>query len=91
MVLRMRWLVARQLPQQRSCLLQIDATEPFREPVIHYRQGLPSGIVSTLPLPQPAEAHRGSEFPGLGLLIAGNGEGAMETGFGTLLSRVGLP
>jgi hypothetical protein len=59
-----------QLLEQRLGLLQVERVEPFGEPVVDGREEI-AGLVSfALIAPLPRHAHRGTQFPGLRLLLA---------------------
>ena len=64
-----------QFLQKQFGFLEISRVKPFSEPAIHRRQQLVSILILVLALPQTSQAGGGAEFPGLGLLTAGYGEG----------------
>src|SRR5262249_15562123 len=68
----------RQLLQQRLRLLQIERTKPLRKPPVNRRQQFTRLLRLALVAPEPGEAHGGAEFPGFGLLLTGDCEGALE-------------
>jgi hypothetical protein len=45
----------------------------------------------SLVAPEARETHCGAEFPGLGLLLTGDGEGALEIGFRIRSIQLGRP
>jgi hypothetical protein len=67
-----------QLIEQRLRFFQIERVEPFREPPVNRRHQFARLLHLALVAPEAREAHCGAEFPGLGLLLAGDGEGTSE-------------
>src|SRR5262249_58560109 len=67
--------------QERFGLLKVTRTKALGEPAVDRGQQLVRLGPFALLLPQPCEAHGGTEFPGLGLLAAGNVETLLEAGF----------
>src|SRR5215469_14929912 len=61
-----------QLLQQRLCLFQIGRVETFREPAIDGREKLAGFGSPALVTAEAGEAHRGAQFPELGLLLSGD-------------------
>ena len=71
----------RQLLQQRLRLLEVERVEPLSEPPVHRRQQFARLLHLALVTPETREAHGGAEFPGFGLLFAGDRESALEMRF----------
>ena len=71
----------RQLLQQRLRLFQIARVEPLSEPAVNRSQQFASLLRLALVAPEACEAHCGAKFPGLGLLLARDGERALEISF----------
>ena len=71
----------RQLLQQRLRLLQIARVEALREPPVNRSQQFARLLHLALVAPEAREAHGGAEFPGFGLLLAGDRERALEIRF----------
>jgi hypothetical protein len=71
-----------QFVEQRLCVNQIGRIDAFSEPTMHRRQQVVSISALSLALPQFGEAGGGAEFPGFGLLGAGNSKSLLEAGFG---------
>ena len=78
-----------ELLQQRLRLLQIARVEPFSEPAVDRSQQFASLLHLALVAPEAREAHGGAEFQGFGLLLAGDGESALEIGFCLRCIRLG--
>jgi hypothetical protein len=57
---------------QRLGVLQIRCIKPLREPAVHWGQQVIGVLALLLGLPQAGQAGGGAEFPGFGLLAAGN-------------------
>ena len=72
---------ARQLLEQRLRLLQIARIKALSEPPVNRSQQFARLLRLTLVTPEAREAHGGAEFPGFGLLLTGDGEGALEVRF----------
>jgi hypothetical protein len=72
------WLSGVHLVKQRLSLLQIMRIEALSEPPVHGSQQFASLLRLALILPEPRHAHRGAQFPGLCVLLTGNGERALE-------------
>jgi hypothetical protein len=72
---------ARQLVEQSLGFLQIARVEPLRKPPVNRRKQPVSLLRLTLVTPEARVAHCGAEFPGFGLLLAGDGEGALKVRF----------
>src|SRR6516165_7942708 len=71
-------------------LFQIGGVEAFGEPAIDRREQVVRFAAATLVAPEPGEAHRGAQFPELGLLLSGNGQSPMIQflgGLGTALPQ----
>jgi hypothetical protein len=66
-------------PQQRLGLFQIARVEPFREPPVNRSQQFARVLHLALRAPEACEAYGGAEFPGFGLLVAGDRQCALET------------
>src|SRR5262245_22105168 len=58
-----------ELLQQRSGFLEVYGVQPLAEPGIHLWQELACGIALPLLLPEATQAHGGSQFQGLRLLL----------------------
>jgi hypothetical protein len=69
----------RQLLQQRLCLFQIERVEAFGKPAVNRSEQFARLLHLALVAPEACEAHGGAEFLGFGLLLAGDGERALET------------
>ena len=67
-----------QLLQQRLRVLQIARVKPFGKPPVDRSEQFTSLLRLALVAPEPREAHGGAEFPGLGLLLAGDYECAFK-------------
>src|SRR5262245_14796251 len=67
--------------QRRLGLLQVCRIKPLGEPAIDRRQQLVGFRTPVLLLPQARQAHSGAQLQGLGLLAAGDVQGALEAGF----------
>jgi hypothetical protein len=78
-----------QLIQQRLSLLQIERVEALGEPAVDRREKIAGLLSLALITPQPSQAHRRAQFPRLCLLRAGDGERALEAGFGFCRIRFG--
>jgi hypothetical protein len=61
---------------------QIARVEPLRKPPVNRSQQFARFAHLALVAPEAGEAHGGAEFPGLGLLLTGAQEGALEVRFG---------
>jgi hypothetical protein len=59
--------------QQGFSVLQIRRVEPLGKPTVHRREQVVGRLALALALPQAGEAGGGSQFPGFGLLTAGDG------------------
>jgi hypothetical protein len=70
------------MPPATLWLLQIRRVKSLSEPPINRRQQVVGVLAPALLLPQAGEAHGGAEFQGFGVLVAGDVEGFVETGFG---------
>src|SRR5262249_22773841 len=68
----------RQCVEQRFRLLQIARVEALSEPAVHRSEQFASLLHLALVTPKAGEAHGGAEFPGLCLLLTGDGECAVE-------------
>ena len=79
-----------QLLKQCFGLLHIRRVKPLGEPFIHRGQPVVGLLALVLGLPQASQAGGGAEFPGFGLLAAGNGQGLLEAGFRLGRLRDGL-
>src|SRR5262249_55529467 len=71
-------MLVSQILQQRLRLLQIARVEPLSEPPVHRSQQIARLLHLALVAPEAREACGGAEFPGFGLLLAGNGERTLE-------------
>ena len=71
----------RQLLQQPLRFLQIARVEAFRKPPVHRSQQFARLLHLALVAPEACEAHGGAEFPGFGLLLAGDYKRALEVRF----------
>ena len=71
-------VLRRQFLQQRLRVLQIERLEALRKPTINRSQQFARLPHLALVAPETREAHGGAQFPGFGLLLAGDGEGALE-------------
>ena len=69
------------VPPASPCVLQVERIEPFSEPPVDRSEQFASLLRLTLVTPEARKAHCGAEFPGLGLLLAGEGESALEIRF----------
>jgi hypothetical protein len=68
----------RQLVEQRLGLFQVERIKAFGEPAVDRREKLASLPPLALIAPEPRHAHRGTQFQGLCLLLARDGERALE-------------
>src|SRR5215467_8040760 len=68
----------RQLLQQRLRFFQITSVEPLSEPPINRSKQFARLLHLALVAPEAREAHGGAEFPGFGLLLAGDFQRASE-------------
>jgi hypothetical protein len=64
--------------QQRLRIHQIARVEPLRKPLVGRSQQFARLPHLALIAPEACEAHGGAEFPGFGLLLAGDSESALE-------------
>ena len=78
-------VLSRQLLQQRLRVLEVGGVKALGEPAVDRRQQLLGLRPFALLLPQPAQAQRGAEFVGFGLLLLGNGQGLAQARFGVSL------
>src|SRR5271156_4460512 len=67
-----------QFLEQDFGLLQIKRVEAFREPAINRSKQFTSLLRVPLVAPEAREAHCGAQFPGLGILLARDGECAFK-------------
>src|SRR5262245_6549383 len=67
--------------QQGLRFLQVEGVKALGEPAVDRRQQLVGFRTPVLLLPQARQAHSGAQFQGLGLLAAGDLQGALEAGF----------
>ncbi len=67
--------------QQRLRLLQIARVEPLSEPPVNRSQQFVCLLQLALVAPEAGEAHCGAEFPGFGLLLAGDPKRTLEISF----------
>jgi hypothetical protein len=65
-----------QLLQQRLRLFQIKRVETLREPPVNWSKQFVRLLRFALVTPEPRHAHCRAEFPGLCLLLTGDGERA---------------
>ena len=72
----------RQLPQQRLRLLQIARVVALCKPPVNRSKQFGRLLRLALVTPEACEADGGAEFPGFGLLLAGNRKRPLEIGFG---------
>jgi hypothetical protein len=72
------WLSGVQLVEQRLRLLQIARIEPLRKPPVNRSEQFASLLLLALVTPEARKAHGGAEFPGFGLLLTRNGQGALK-------------
>ena len=72
---------SRQLLQQRLRILQVSRIKALGEPVVDWCQEVMGFLAFALLLPESSETGCGTEFPGFGLLVLGDTDGLMETGF----------
>ena len=70
-----------QLFQQCLRLLQVGGVKAFGKPAVYRREQRVGRGPLPLLLPPPAQACCGAQLPRFGLLVAGNGESLVETGF----------
>src|SRR5271166_7057805 len=77
-----------QFVEQRPGFFQIGGVEAFGEPAVDRGEKIAGLTTLALIAPQPGEARRRAQFPGLCLLRAGNGDGSLEMRL--RLRRVGL-
>jgi hypothetical protein len=70
-----------QLLQQRLCLLQIARVKPFGEPLVNRGKQFARLLHLALVTREACEAQCGAEFPGFGLLLARDVEGALKICF----------
>src|SRR4029077_17057959 len=63
----------RQVIQQRLRLLQIARVEPLRKPPVNRSEQFACLLHLALVTPEACEAGGSAEFPGFGLLLAGDG------------------
>jgi len=71
----------RQRVQQCLRFLQVEGVKALGEPAVDRRQQLVGFRPPALLLPQARQAHSGAQLQGLGLLAAGDLQGALEAGF----------
>jgi hypothetical protein len=64
--------------EQRLGRPQVKRLEALGEPVINRSEKIAGLLPSALLVPQLRQAHRSTQFPGLCLLLAGNGERTLE-------------
>ena len=76
---------SRELLQQRPGFLEVYGVQPLAEPGIDLWQELAGGIALSLLLPEATQAHGGSQFQGLRLLLASSLKGLTEIRFWCLL------
>src|SRR5262249_42092545 len=76
--------------QQRLGVLEIRRIKPFGKPVIDWCEEVMGFLAFALLPPEASETGGSTEFPGFGLLAAGNGEGLLEAGFGLVWLWDGL-
>ena len=72
---------SRELRQQRPGFLEVYGVQPLAEPGINLWQELACGIVLPLLLPETTQAHGGSQFQRLRLLLASHLKSLTETRF----------
>src|SRR6516162_698650 len=66
------------LLQQHLCLLQVERVEPLRKPPVNRSKQFARLLHLALVTPDARETHGGAEFPGFGLLLTSDREGALE-------------
>src|SRR6516162_3656036 len=67
-------ITSSQFVEQRLCLFEVLCFEAFREPPIDRGEQVAGCGAVALVAPQPRKAHRGAQFPELGLLLLGDAE-----------------
>jgi len=80
-----------QLTEQSLGLLQVERIEALGEPAVDRSEKVPGLIPLALMAPQPRDAHRRAQFPGLCPLPTRNREGALEIRFRPRRIRIGRP
>ena len=70
-----------QVVQQGLSFLEIGRVKAFSKPVVHRSEQLTGFVSLALPLLQPAQACRSTEFERFGLLVVGDVECPMKTDF----------
>jgi hypothetical protein len=80
----------RQRRQQCLGLLQVGGVKALGEPAVERRQQVVGLGALALVLPESAQAHRGAEFEGLGLLLTSHGEGLPKTPLAVVLLPTAL-
>ena len=71
-------LLRSQFLHQRLRFLQIARVKPLGEPPVNRSQQFARFAHLVLVAPEAREANGGAEFPGLGLLLAGDSQGALQ-------------
>ncbi len=61
--------------------MQVRRVKALGEPAIHRGQQIVGVLAPALDLPQASQAGGSAEFPGFGVLVAGDSEGPVEAGF----------
>jgi len=69
-----------QLVEQPLRLLQVAGVKPFGEPALDWSEQFAGLLRSSLIAPEPRHAHGCAKLPGFRLLLACNGECALEIG-----------
>src|SRR5712692_7570166 len=69
---------SRQGREEGPGLLEVGRGKPFGEPPIGLAEEVASRVTLTLTLPEPTQAHGGSQFQRFGLLLAGQSQGLMK-------------
>jgi hypothetical protein len=77
-ITRLTRVSGRQLLQQGLRLLQIARVEAFSEPAVNRSKQFARLLRSALITPEPSQARRRAEFPGLSLLVTRDSERALE-------------
>ena len=67
-----------QLIEQGLGLLQVEGVEAFGEPAVDRGEKIAGLLPFAVVAPQPGQARRRAQFPGLCLLRAGDGDGSLE-------------
>jgi hypothetical protein len=76
--------ISRQFFEQYLCRFQVGSAKTFSEPAIDLSEHSPCFFLLALLLPQPTQAHHGSQFERLCLLVLGEVDRLAKTGFSLL-------